>query len=71
LSAGRVQSPALRILAEREREISSFVPETYYVLDANFKAKGGEFPATCTEKPDTAAEAERIVTLGRTAKWTI
>jgi DNA topoisomerase-1 len=71
LSAGRVQSPALRILAEREREISSFVPETYYVLDANFKAKGGEFPATCTEKPSTNEEATRIVTLGRSAKWTI
>lgn len=71
LSAGRVQSPALRILAEREREITAFIPETYYVLDANFKAKGGAFPATCTEKPDSAEEAERIVKLGRAAKWTI
>jgi len=71
LSAGRVQSPALRILAEREREISAFVPETYYVLDATFKAKGGEFPATCVEKPSTAEESERIVTLGRSAKWSI
>src|SRR5665213_1567744 len=32
LSAGRVQSPALRILAEREREIKAFNPETYFVL---------------------------------------
>lgn len=71
LSAGRVQSPALRIVAEREREITAFVPETYYVLDATFKAKGGEFPATCTEKPDNAAEAERIVKLGREATWII
>lgn len=71
LSAGRVQSPALRILAEREREILNFVPVTYYVLDALFKAKGGEFPAVCTIEPDTAEEAERIVTLGRKAKWKI
>lgn len=71
LSAGRVQSPALRILAEREREIKSFIPVTYYVLDAVFKAKNAEFPASCTVEPDNAAEAERIVTLGRAAKWKI
>ncbi|MDR3548691.1 MAG: type I DNA topoisomerase [Candidatus Pacebacteria bacterium] len=75
LSAGRVQSPALRILAEREREIAAFVPVTYYVLDAIFKVKGkqalSEFPATCTEKPSTPEEAERIVTIGRAATWTV
>jgi DNA topoisomerase-1 len=71
LSAGRVQSPALRILAEREREIKAFIPVTYYVLDALFKAKGGQFPATCTVEPDNAKEAERIVTLGRAAKWKV
>lgn len=71
LSAGRVQSPALRILAEREREIKSFVPVTYYVLDAVFKAKNAEFPAVCTVEPDSAQEAERIVTLGRKAAWKI
>lgn len=71
LSAGRVQSPALRILAEREREIKAFIPVTYYVLDAVFKGKGSEFPAACTVEPDNAAEAERIVTLGRAAKWKV
>jgi DNA topoisomerase-1 len=71
LSAGRVQSPALRILAEREREIKAFIPVTYYVLDALFKAKGGEFPAVCSVEPETATEAERIVTLGRKANWKI
>ncbi|KND47256.1 MAG: DNA topoisomerase I [Parcubacteria bacterium C7867-004] len=70
LSAGRVQSPALRILAEREREIKAFIPVTYFTLDALFKAKGGtEFPATCVEEPATAEEAERIVTLGRASAW--
>jgi DNA topoisomerase-1 len=75
LSAGRVQSPALRILAEREREIKAFIPETYFVLDAEFKsadrAGGMQFPATCSEKPSTAAEAERIVTVGRAAEWSV
>ena len=71
LSAGRVQSPALRILAEREREIKAFIPETYFVLNAQFKSAGGEFPATCTEQPKTKEEAERIVSLGRSSTWTV
>jgi DNA topoisomerase-1 len=36
LSAGRVQSPALRILAEREREIRDFKPDPYFVIVGNF-----------------------------------
>ncbi len=71
LSAGRVQSPALRILAEREREIQAFVPETYFVIGANFKSKGGSFPAACSEEPKTKEEADRIVSLGEKAKWSI
>ncbi|HEX8591317.1 MAG TPA: type I DNA topoisomerase [Candidatus Paceibacterota bacterium] len=74
LSAGRVQSPALRILAEREREIQAFVPETYFTLDAIFKATGNdskEFPATCVEQPKTKEEAARIVTLGEKAAWKV
>lgn len=37
LSAGRVQSPALRILMEREREIRAFKPETFYVVSAELQ----------------------------------
>ena len=40
LSAGRVQSVALRIIADREEEINSFVPEEYWSLDAQFAVKG-------------------------------
>lgn len=71
LSAGRVQSPALRILAEREREIKAFIPETYFVLNAQFKSSDGEFPAVCTEQPKTQEEADRIVSLGRASAWTV
>ena len=71
LSAGRVQSPALRILAEREREIKAFIPVTYFVLSALFKSKDGEMPAVCTEQPATKAEADRIVETGRAAIWTV
>lgn len=69
LSAGRVQSPALRILAEREREIKAFVPKTFYVIDARFQGHGEEFPATCSVEPETPEEANRIVALGTKAKW--
>ncbi|ROQ20323.1 DNA topoisomerase I [Marinimicrobium koreense] len=42
LSAGRVQSVAVRLVVEREREIRAFVPEEYWTLAAQLKAGGGE-----------------------------
>ncbi|MEK7157005.1 MAG: type I DNA topoisomerase [Patescibacteria group bacterium] len=71
LSAGRVQSPALRILAEREREIKSFIPVTYFVLNALFKSKAGDVAMTCATEPATQDEADRIVQAGRSAKWSV
>lgn len=71
LSAGRVQSPALRILAEREREIKSFIPVTYFILSALLKSEVGEIATTCIEKPATKEEAERIVRAGRDAVWSV
>ena len=40
LSAGRVQSVALRMIGDREEEISSFIPEEYWTLDAILDVKG-------------------------------
>lgn len=40
LSAGRVQSVALRIICDREEEINSFIPEEYWSLEGEFKAEG-------------------------------
>lgn len=40
LSAGRVQSVALRIICDREEEINSFIPEEYWSLDGEFKIQG-------------------------------
>ena len=71
LSAGRVQSPALRILAEREREIKAFIPVTYFVLSAFFKTKMGNMDTTCVEEPKSKEEAERIVQAGRSAQWSV
>ena len=45
LSAGRVQSPALRMIVEREAEIEKFVAQEYWTIIANSKADAQEFPA--------------------------
>ncbi|MDR1374344.1 MAG: type I DNA topoisomerase, partial [Treponema sp.] len=39
LSAGRVQSVALRLICEREKEVESFIPEEYWTLEADFKTE--------------------------------
>ena len=46
LSAGRVQSVALRIIADREEEINAFIPEEYWTLDVNLKVEGEKKPLT-------------------------
>ncbi len=46
LSAGRVQSVALRLIADRDEEINAFVPEEYWSLDAVFQVKGEKKPLT-------------------------
>lgn len=78
LSAGRVQSPALRIVMEREREIRAFIPETYFVLAGEWKTSGRikesksyTLALECDVQPKELAEAERILKLGRTGSWTV
>lgn len=44
LSAGRVQSVALRIICDREDEINNFIPEEYWTLDASFAVSGEKKP---------------------------
>lgn len=46
LSAGRVQSVALRIICDREAEINAFIPEEYWTIDGIFKVKGEKKPLT-------------------------
>ena len=63
LSAGRVQSVALRLLVERKREIDAFKPETYYLLGVEAqKQKSPSFVAKLArldgEKPDVRAKQE-------------
>ncbi|MCA9361556.1 type I DNA topoisomerase [Candidatus Kaiserbacteria bacterium] len=71
LSAGRVQSPALRIIMEREREIRAFIPDDYFVLTAHTKKDKLEIPFLCTEEPGKKEEADRIKKTGEANQWTI
>ena len=59
LSAGRVQSVALRIICDREDEINAFVPEEYWSLDVNLQVKGEKKPITARYY-GTAGEKENI-----------
>ncbi|MES2135040.1 MAG: type I DNA topoisomerase [Patescibacteria group bacterium] len=72
LSAGRVQSPALRILVEKEREIRAFKPDQYFVITADLQTpRGDTFTATCSTEPATAEEAEKIVENGKKGAWVV
>jgi len=68
LSAGRVQSVALRLICEREDEIEAFVPEEFWTIDALFvTGDGGEFEARLDriggKKAKIAKEAEALAVL--------
>ncbi len=83
LSAGRVQSPALRILMEREREIRAFEPETFFVLSAELKVTTPRsersdlgvvpdtFIAICMKEPKTKKEADEIYEVAKNGKWSV
>jgi len=70
LSAGRVQSPALRIIMEREREIRAFIPEKYWSLKGLFNTlKKEEVLLECSVEPRDEKEVEKILELGNKEKW--
>ncbi|MBI2633774.1 MAG: type I DNA topoisomerase, partial [Parcubacteria group bacterium] len=63
LSAGRVQSAALRLIVEREKEIQSFVPQEYWEIEAKLKPKKGkEFVAKLIEVEGKTLEPLAIKT---------
>ena len=72
LSAGRVQSPALRILMERERQIRAFIPEIYWVLEAQFDdGKKHIIPTSCEKEPRDKKEVEQILDTAKKESWSI
>lgn len=70
-SAGRVQSPAVRLLVEREREISAFASSSQFKVVAAFVHDGEEFKADLKKKFDTEAEATKFLESLADAKFTI
>ena len=56
LSAGRVQSVAVRLIVDREEEISKFQPEEYWSIDAKFIAERKTFSATLTSDENGKVE---------------
>lgn len=80
LSAGRVQSVAVRLIVEREREIQKFVPQEYWTIEAILKKDTSEFKATLTKKNGkqipqlgikNEKEAKKIVEELRDAKFEV
>lgn len=70
LSAGRVQSPALRIIMEREREIRAFIPEQFWVLEGLFEThKKDKLTLSCVEEPRDRKLVDTILTLGKKEQW--
>ena len=70
LSGGRVQSVALRLIVEREREIENFKPQEYWNLTAEFRDQPKKYPSfkallekkgTKKYKPSSAEETERVL----------
>ncbi len=75
LSAGRVQSPALRILMEREREIRAFISHKFWVITADVTrstSSGQEpFTLTCAEEPTDFKLVEKILEVGKKNEWIV
>ncbi|OGI86286.1 DNA topoisomerase I [Candidatus Nomurabacteria bacterium RIFCSPLOWO2_01_FULL_39_17] len=72
LSAGRVQSPALRIIMEREREIRAFMPEKYWRVFGLFETKSNEkITLECIEEPRDEKLVQKIITVGKTSTWLV
>jgi len=72
LSAGRVQSPALRILVEKEREINAFISEDYWVITADVKTKANRtFSLKCVEEPRDKKQVEKILKAGNNKDWEV
>ena len=70
-SAGRVQSPAVRLLVEREREIMQFEGTSQFKVVALFFVDGQEFKAELSQKFDTEEQARAFLDSLQGAKFTV
>ncbi len=72
LSAGRVQSPALRIIMEREREIRAFIPVEYWIITAQTETgKKEPITFTCSEQPNNGTSVEEIIKKAKKGDWKV
>lgn len=72
LSAGRVQSVAVRLIVDREREIQAFKPESSFRIRAEFTTASNEpFVAELNKRPKTEAEAEQLLDSLKQNSYTI
>ena len=72
LSAGRVQSPALRIIMEREREIRAFKPVKFWTINSLLAQKDKtENTFTCSIEPTDEKEVEKILKEGKAGSWQV
>lgn len=71
LSAGRVQSVAVRLIAEREREIREFKPESSYKIVAIFTVDGQELKAELANKIPTKDDARTFLEAAAQAIFTV
>ena len=68
LSAGRVQSPALRLIVEREDEISAFKAQEYWTIEALAEQGGQAFPARLVGVPRREGRAVHVHERGGRAR---
>ena len=71
LSAGRVQSPALRILVEKEKEIIAFKPVTFWDLLAIVKKGKDEIIANCEKTFEDKKELDKVIKLTNKKDWEV
>lgn len=74
LSAGRVQSPALRIIVEREREIRAFEPEKYFVLKALVAKQNSNnepFELTASKELKEKSEVDHVLDYAKKNAWIV
>ena len=61
LPVGRVQTPTLRLVVDRDRSISDFIPVAYWAIDVQLKHEGQLFTAQWRANPDTCDDQDRCL----------
>lgn len=71
LSAGRVQSVAVRLIAEREKEIDQFVSSSAFRIQGFFKSDGKPFKGEMTNRPKSFEEAKELLSTLTNADFSV